>query len=261
MREMLGDQAGTLRRLFRQRPPAVCTVFPTGEGWADHTMRLARRLARSSAPVLVVDEAVSSPTLPEAAGAGRTADLLSALGSTERAIRLIVALPAGVSYLNVKAAALALPLLDEMRRERLLRLFQTLLRPFETVLVHAGRGEAADASPFLTSAPSAVVLAELSAEGVREAVARAQDAALQGRSRLGVVTVGGRDAAEAEAFVRELQGVWWRKVSLRLAGWCRLESLDHAAWQAMTGDDGGMASPKGWPPTELGHAKVRTRSW
>jgi len=138
-----------------------------------------------------------------------------------------VALPGGVSYLNVKAAALALPLLDEMRRERLLRLFQTLLRPFETVLVHAGRGETADASPFLTSAPSAVVLAELSADGVRESLARAQDVALHGRSRLGVVTVGGRDAAEAR-LVRELQGVWWRKVSLRLAGWCRLEALDAA---------------------------------
>ena len=121
-------------------------------------------------------------------------------------------------------------------------------------------GETADASPFLTSAPSAVVLAELSADGVRESLARAQDAALHGRSRLGVVTVGGRDAAEAETFVRELQGVWWRKVSLRLAGWCRLEALDAATWQAMTGDDGGMALPKGWPPTEVGRAKARTRS-
>lgn len=260
MREILGDQAGTLRRLFRQRPPTVCTVFSTGAGWADHTMRLARRLARRSGPALVVDEAVSSQTLPEAAGAGRTADLLSALGSTERAIRLLVALPGGVSYLNVKAAALALPLLDEMRRERLLRSFQTLLRPFETVLVHAGRGDAADASAFLTSAPSAVVLAELSADGVREALGRAQDATLHGRSRLGVVTVGGRDAAEAEAFVRELQGIWWRKLSLRVAGWSRLETLDARAWQAMTGEDGGMAKSPGWPSGAVG-TKAGTKSW
>lgn len=161
------DQAATLRRWFRREPPAMHSLYAAGRDWARMTERFMTRLVTVSGRALLADEATGSVTLPEARGVGRPADLLLVLQTQSPRQRFDLTLRQGWGYLNLKAAAVALPLLDETQRERLFAAFEHHARRYDVVVLFGGGASVADASWWLTSTPRHWLLAEVSGSGRR----------------------------------------------------------------------------------------------
>ncbi len=185
------DQAATLRRWFRRDLPPVFGLFVASTRWARDLPQLMRHLVRAHGPVLLADEASATVTLPEASGAPRPPDLLLSLQEQSALRRLLLRLPDGWGYLNLKAAAVAMPLLGEEQRQRLLATFQRLSQPFRAVVCCAGGGSAADASWWVTSAPAHGLLVEPTPRGAELALRRSEEIAPLGISRITLIAADG----------------------------------------------------------------------
>ena len=154
------DQAAGLRRLFRRAPPTVVALYATGRSRAATALLAAHRIAGQSRPVLLLDEAAGDASLAGALGLPDGPDLLSVLGSYVGLRDVLQPVPGLVGRVPVAAAALALPLLDEERRARLVGTLHELHRHAGFVLIHADAGTAGDPSPFVFAAPRRLIVAE-----------------------------------------------------------------------------------------------------
>jgi flagellar biosynthesis protein FlhG len=225
------DQAAGLRRLFRQSPPAVASVYVSGHQAEASVLRLAHRLAGASQSVLVLDEAPEERSEP--------LDLLHALDGRVSLGALRRSLGGGVFRVPVATAAPAFALLDAERRQRLLGLMEELHRRAGFVLVRSA--SARRPSPFAWAAPRSLLLAEASGRGATEAYALVKDLAAAGAGSLQVAVVGARSRDEAARFFGGLEGLVRRHVGLPLAWLGEVERDDVAASLALPAPN---ASPR-----------------
>lgn len=211
------DQAAGLRRLFRRAPPTVVALYVTGRGRATTAVRTAYRLAARAERVLILDEARGEQALAAALGLEEGSDLLGVLGGQLDVTTLVQPVPGLVGRVPVSAAALALPLLDEERRQSLIEALRKLHRYAGIVLVHASCDEAGDPSPFIFAAPRRLLVAEASRTGALEAYAVIKGLAAAGAGSMHVAVSGARTRAEASAFFDSLDGLVRNHVGVPLA--------------------------------------------
>jgi flagellar biosynthesis protein FlhG len=117
----------------------------------------------------------------------------------------------------VSAAALALPLLDDERREHLVGALQSLVRHAGFVLIHAASTSAGDPSPFVFAAPRRLVVAEASRSGATEAYQVIKQLAGAGAGSLHVAVSGARNRTDANAFFASLEELVGRHVGVPLS--------------------------------------------
>lgn len=243
------DQAAGLRRLFRRAPPTVVALYAAGRGRDTMAVRAAYRLAARAERVLILDEARGRQSLAGALGLEPGGDLLSVLGGQVGTADLVQPVPGLIGRVPVSAAALALPLLDEERRMRLIDALRALHRRAGIVVVHASAEEAADPSPFVFAAPRRLLVAETSRSGALEAYAVIKGLAAAGAGSLHVAVSGARTRDEAQAFFDSLEGLVRHHVGVPLAWLGEIERDDLAA--------GLSAEPAGSAPRESEAAFLR----
>ncbi|MDX9698827.1 MAG: flagellar FleN [Rhodocyclaceae bacterium] len=211
------DQAAGLRRLFRKAPPTVVALYATGRNKLSTTVQTAYGIAGHSDRVLILDEATGSDALASVFDLPAGPDLLSVLGDRVSETSLIQPIPGLLGRVPVSAAALALPLLDDERRARLVAALRALYRHAGFVLVHSTCEAAADPSPFVFSAPRRLVVAEASRSGATESYQLIKRLAAAGAGSLHVAVARARDRDEARAFFNSLNGLVRRHIGVPLA--------------------------------------------
>ncbi|MCB1959904.1 MAG: flagellar FleN [Rhodocyclaceae bacterium] len=222
------DQAAGLRRLFRKAPPTVVALFSTGHRAQTTAARCIERIGRQAHRVLVLDEAAGESSLAAAWGHTGGGDLLQALDDRQPVAALVQPVAGLMGRLPVTAAAMALPLLDDERRARLLEHIQHLQRQTRFMLVHASTATLDGPSPFVFAAPRRLVVAEASGRGATEAYACIKSLAELGIGSLHVAVAGARHRAEAKAFFQRLESLVRTHVGLPLAWTGEVERDDIA---------------------------------
>ncbi|AYH45117.1 flagellar FleN [Azoarcus sp. DN11] len=235
------DQAAGLRRLFRRTPPTVVALYGTGRRRAQVALQAAHRIAGRSERVLLLDEVRDEGSLAAALGLPAGGDLLSVLGGRSPVRELVQPVPGLLGCVPVAACALALPLLDDARRECLLAALRTLQRPASFILIHAACEGAADPSPFTLAAPRRLVVAEASRSGATDAYQVIKRLAAAGAGSLHVAVCGARGRADAAAFFASLSELVRRHVGVPLA-WLGEVERDELA--AGLGRSAAEASPR-----------------
>lgn len=223
------DQAAGLRRLFRRAPPAVAALYATGRNPAHLALKAAHRIAGVRERVLLLDEAQGDAALGEALGLPEVGDLLGVLGGRLSLRELVQPVPGLLGRVPVGAAALALPLLDDERRMRLVDAVRALVRKASFVLVHASCEGAEDPSPFIFAAPRRLVVAEASRRGATDAYQTIKQLAAAGAGSMHVAVAGARGREDAKAFFASLNALVARHVGVPLAWIGELERDDLAA--------------------------------
>jgi flagellar biosynthesis protein FlhG len=127
------------------------------------------------------------------------------------------------------AAALALPLLDEARRARLLEALRVLHHHAGIVLIHAGCDSAKDPSPFVQAAPQHMLVAEASASGASEAYCVIKELASAGAGSIHLAVARAYDAVDARNFFTSLQALVRHHVGVPLLWLGEVECDDLAA--------------------------------
>lgn len=236
------DQAAGLRRLFRRAPPSVVAMYVAGGRQRGViALQTAHRLAGQSGRVLLLDEAQGSDALSGLLGLGEGADLLSVLTGRIAPPALIQTIPGLVGRVPVGAAGLALPLLDDERRERLVAAVGQLVRMAGCVLIHAECNSADDPSPFVFAAPRRLVVAEASRSGATEAYQVIKQLAAAGAGSLHVAVARARDRKEAAAFFASLNELVRRHVGVPLAWLGEIERDELAGGLA---SDAALSAPR-----------------
>ncbi len=235
------DQAAGLRRLFRRAPPTVVALYATGRQRAHLAVETAHRIAGRAERVLLLDEAPGEEGLSEVLGLPPGADLLGVLGGRVGPGALLQRVPGLLGRVPASAAALALPLLDDDRRECLVDALRSLLRHAGFVLIHAARGSAEDPSPFVYAAPRRLVVAEASRSGATEAYQAIKQLAAAGAGSLHVTVARAHSRAEARDFFHSLEELVARHVGVPLAWLGELERDDLAGGLA---ESAAEASPR-----------------
>lgn len=223
------DQAAGLRRLFRRTPPTVVALYAAGKYRAGVALQTAYRIAGVAERVLLLDEAAGDCALAKVLDLPEGADLLSVLGGRLQASDLIQSVPGLVGRVPVTAAALALPLLDEDRRQDLVAALRTLHRHAGFVVIHSSSEAAADPSPFIFAAPRRLVVAEVSRSGATEAFQVIKRLAAAGAGSLHVAVSRARDRSDATAFFASLDELVRNHVGVPLAWLGEIEHDDLAA--------------------------------
>ncbi|MBW7859830.1 MAG: flagellar FleN [Rhodocyclaceae bacterium] len=222
------DQAAGLRRLFRKAPPAVVALYVAGRQPAAVAIRTAYRIAGRAERVLVLDEAQGERALSQALDLPPGPDLLSVLGAKVHPLDLIQQVPGLVGRVPAGAAALALPLLDDERRDRLVGALGLLHRHAGYVLIHSCCEAAADPSPFIFAAPRRLVVAEVGRTGATESYRVIKRLAEAGAGSIHVAAAGARSRSDAQAFFDALENLVRRHVGIPLAWLGELERDDIA---------------------------------
>ena len=223
------DQAAGLRRLFRQTPPSVVAFYATGRHRVHHAILAAHRIAGQRCKVLLLDEAVGGEALAGALGLDPGPDLLQMLGGRLALSELLQPVPGLFGFVPAAVAALALPLLDETRRARLLEALQTLLHHAGFVLIHAGCDSARDPSPFVQAAPQRLLVAEASASGASESYRVIKQLAQAGAGSVHVAVARAHDAADARNFFTSLHALVRHHIGVPLLWLGEAEHDDLAA--------------------------------
>jgi flagellar biosynthesis protein FlhG len=223
------DQATGLRRLFRQAPPAVVTLYATGCYRTHNAVRAAYRIAGQRQRVLLLDEAAGEGALGPVFELAPGPDLLQMLDGRLTLAGLIQPLPGLLGRVPTAAAALALPLLDDARRACLIEAVKVLHRHAGFVLIHADIDTAEDPSPFVLAAPNRLVVAEISAVGAAEAYRVIKQLAAAGAGSVHVAAVRAKNRADAERFFASLRGLVRRHVGVPLLWLGEVEHDDIAA--------------------------------
>jgi flagellar biosynthesis protein FlhG len=223
------DQATGLRRLFRQAPPAVVTLYATGRYRAHNAVRAAYRIAGQRQRVLLLDEAAGADALGPVFELDPGPDLLQMLDGQLVLAQLIQPVPGLLGRVPAAAAALALPLLDDARRACLLEALKVLHRHAGFVLIHASIDTAQDPSPFVQAAPSRLVVAEISAVGATGAYQVIKQLASAGAGSVHVAAARAKSRADAGRFFASLQALVRRHVGVPLLWLGEVERDDIAA--------------------------------
>jgi flagellar biosynthesis protein FlhG len=223
------DQAVGLRRLFRKTPPAVVAFYATGRYRVQHAVLTARRIAGQRHKVLLLDEAVGDEALAEPLGLNPGPDLLQMLDGRLTLSGLLQPVPGSFELIPAAAAALALPLLDEVRRACLLEAMRVLHRHAGFVLIHAGCDSAKDPSPFVQAAPQRLLVAEASASGASESYCVIKQLASAGAGSMHVAVARAHDTADARNFFTSLQALVRHHVGVPLMWLGEIEHDDLAA--------------------------------
>jgi flagellar biosynthesis protein FlhG len=223
------DQAAGLRRLFRRAHPCVVALYAAGRGRTSIAVRAAYRIAGQAERVLILDEAGGDQALASTLGVADGGDLLGVLGERADVLEIVQPVPGLAGRVPVRAAALALPLLDEERRMALVAALRELHRRVGFVLVHAGNDGAADPSPFVFAAPRRLLVAEVSRSGALEAYSVIKSLAAAGAGSLHVAVAGARSREEAAAFFASLDGLVRCHVGVPLAWLGEIERDDLAS--------------------------------
>ncbi len=223
------DQAAGLRRLFRRAPPIVVALHATGRSRAATALLAAHRIAGQSRLVLLLDEAAGDASLARALGLPDGPDLLGVLGSEIGWREVLQPVPGLVGRVPVSAAALALPLLDDERRARLVASLRELNRHAGFVLIHAGAGTAGAPSSFVCAAPRRLIVAEASRSGATEAYRVIKQLAAAGAGSMHVAVAKARSRDDARDFFAALGQLVRRHVGVPLAWLGEAERDDLAA--------------------------------
>lgn len=210
------DQASGLRRLFRRSPPAVVAMFACGRAPRELAARTLLDLARRGPRVAVLDEARGDDGLLGHFGCGERGDLLHLIDGATQVNALISELAPDLSHLSVAGAALALPLLDDDRRDHLITGLHEIQRHCQLVVVHGASTEWARPSPFVLAAPGRLLVVEASASGVTDGYAIIRQLAGAGAGDLAVAVAGARDHHEAMALFSQLEALVRRRIGLPL---------------------------------------------
>ncbi|THF64198.1 MinD/ParA family ATP-binding protein [Pseudothauera rhizosphaerae] len=222
------DQAAGLRRLFRRAPPTVVALYATGRHGAHNALRAAHAIAGRGERVILLDEAPSEASLAARLALRQGPDLLSVVDGRATPGELLQPMPGLLGRIATSAAALALPLLDEQRREVLLGALQQIQRHTGFMLIHADAQAADDPSPFVYAAPRRLVVAEASASGATEAYRLIKQLAAAGAGSLHVAVARARSRSDAAAFFASLEGLVRRHVGVALAWLGEVERDDLA---------------------------------
>jgi flagellar biosynthesis protein FlhG len=200
-----------------EAPPA--DVYLEGGGNVRHvSMYRAEPAVFPPPPVtIVLDEAAGPESLVAAreAGTAPARDLLQAVDGRVRTHALCASVGGGVFHVPARAAAMALPLLDDERRARLLAAMTELHRRAGFVLVHAR--DSLQPSPFVQAAPRCVVLAEASRRGAEESCARIKELAGAGAGAIHLAVARAQDGRDARRFFTELAKLVASRVGVPLA--------------------------------------------
>lgn len=222
------DQAAGLRRLFRRAPPTVVAMYVTGHSRAGVAVQTAYRIAGQSERVLLLDEASGEGALSRILDLPDGPDLLSVLGGQVRAVDLIQTVPGLIGRVPIRAAALALPLLDEERRNHLVNTLRSLYRYAAFVLIHSSGDAAEDPSPFIFAAPRRLVIAQASRSGATDAYQIIKRLAAAGAGSIHVAISRARNRDDAAAFFASLDKLVQRHVGIPLAWLGEVERDDLA---------------------------------
>ncbi|KON80723.1 flagellar FleN [Azoarcus sp. PA01] len=239
------DQAAGLRRLFRRAPPTVVALYATGARRAAAAVHVAHRVASRNSRVLLLDEAAGQESLAAPLGLADGPDLLSVLGGRIEPRELLQPVPGLFGRVPVSAAALALPLLDEERRQCLVGALHRLHRHAGFVLIHASCASAGDPSPFVFAAPRRLVVAEASRSGATEAYCTIKQLAGAGAGALHVAVSGARHRDDARAFFASLNALVRRHVGVPLVSLGEVERDDLAAGLAVDAQPPGGSAGEG----------------
>ena len=243
------DQAAGLRRLFRRAPPTVVAMYATGRHRAHNALRAAHGIAGQAERVIVIDEAHGEASLAHQLALPEGPDLLSVVDGRAHLGGLVQAVPGLAGRVPAAAAALALPLLDENRRDALLAAIHQLQRRAGFMLIHAASAGADDPSPFVYAAPRRLVVAEASASGATEAYRVIKQLAAAGAGSLHVAVARARSREEAAEYFARRAWLVRRHVGVARAWRGEVERDDRA---------GGLAHPAAESsPREAEHAFLR----
>ncbi len=229
MIDALEDQAAGLRRLFRRAPPTVVALFATGRHRAASAVEACYRIAGNDGRLLLLDEVTGERSLDTVLELPAGTDLLGVLGEGLELGDVVQPMPGLIGRVPVGAAALALPLLDEVRRQRVVAALGELHRRAGFVIVHASPEAAAEPSPFVFAAPRRLVVAEASHSGATEAYAAIKQLAAAGAGSLHVAVARARDRRDATAFFASLDKLVREHVGVPLAWLGEIEHDDLAA--------------------------------
>ena len=229
MIDLREDQAAGLRRLFRRTPPVVAALFATGRERAAVALRAALAVAGRAERVILLDEAAGEDSLAAQMGLEDGADLLNILDARINLHDLLLPMPGLVGRVPVAAAALALPLLDEDRRDCLVGALAHMQRHSGFMLIHSAPDTVRDPSPFVRAAPRRLLVAEVSATGGTEAYQLIKAMAGTGVGSLHVAVCGARGRSEAAAFYASLESLVHRHVGVALSWLGEVERDDIAA--------------------------------
>lgn len=210
------DQATGLRRLFRRSPPSVVAFFVCGKDARGLAGRAMVAMARGAHRLAVLDEARGEAALAPHFGLPERGDLLNLIDGRTQIDSLVQEVGPGLYHLTVAGAALALPLLDEDHRERVLDGLHEMQRHCQLILIHGGATDLVQPSPFLLAAPGRLLVVEASARGVNDSFALIRRLAGAGAGDLSIAVTGARDRADARRLFAELEVLVGRRIGLPL---------------------------------------------
>lgn len=211
------DQATGLRRLFRRAPPSVAALFACGRDAPALAARSLLNIARGGCGrVAVLDEARGETALAPQFGLGDCGDLLHLIDGRTPVDALVQHVSPALAHLAVAGAALALPLLEDDHRERLIAGLQAVQRHCQLMLVHGASTDALRPSPFVLAAPGRLLVVEASARGVTDGYATIKRLSGAGAGDLAIAVAGAQDRGEARALFGQLEALVRRHVGLPL---------------------------------------------
>lgn len=223
------DQASGLRRLFRRAPPTVLALFASGRDPLALARRALGELARGAGRTAVLDEGRGSAALGPALNLPDGGDLLHLIDGRTGIDALLGHASPDLCHLAVSGAALALPLLDDDQRDRIIAGLHRLQRHCRLIVVHGASADVLQPSPFVLAAPTRLMVVEASSRGVTEGYAMIKRLAGAGVGDLGIAVAGARDRDDAHALFSQLDSLVRRRVGLPLRLFGELERDDLGA--------------------------------
>lgn len=181
-------------------------------------------LAGSTLPVAVMDELRGESSLLEEFGLEERGDLLHLIDGHTALAALSHRLAEGLYHVSIAGLSLALPLLEEDHRDRVLAGIAELQRRCQLLVVRANADGEFPGSPFLLAAPRRLLVVEASASGVTEAYAIIKRLAAAGAGDLMVAVAGARRRGEACELFAQLEELVRLRVGLPL---CLVGEVGH----------------------------------
>lgn len=191
-------------------------MYPCGRSPSRIAARTLLELAHRAPRVLVLDEGRGEAGLLADFSAEPRGDLIHLIDGATRVGTLVNELAPDLAHLAVAGAAMALPLLDEDRREHLITGLHEVQMHCRLMVVHGAATADSRPSPFELASPCHLLVIEASASGVTDALTKIRRLAGAGAGDLAVAVAGAQDRAEAVRLFRQLDALVRRRVGLPL---------------------------------------------
>ncbi|NTV09438.1 MAG: MinD/ParA family protein [Zoogloea sp.] len=198
------DQASGLRRIFRRKPPVVVALFATGRTPSSVAMDALASMCGRGRRVIVLDEADGEHSLALSNGLSECGDLLQALDGRVGLETLLRPLSDGLWLLPAHASAVALPWLDETRRQQFEACLNEVQRRADLIVIRAAESDQVPLSPLVRAAFRSLLVVEASGAGARAACSRMRELVRAGAGSLEVAVAGARDRSDASALFASL---------------------------------------------------------